>query len=165
MSDRVLRERRTAINDRLAKNETDLRSLRLRARCGAVRTGELVGTVYPPTPTSYNIVTSVTVPSGRWQAFGQCTVALTGATASEEQFVMSLLAYDAVTSEYIDDDAIFDNPSAFAWFSPTTTQAFQTMTTLGDLRYPESATVYLAVANINGSSFAVVEPRLRLLPV
>lgn len=165
VADRVLREQDRALAQRLAALETKVRALSLRTWQGAVRSSPQLESVTPPSPTSYSVMVSVTVPAGRWIVLATAAAGPVGDLVNPEQIVFSVFAYDAETNEILSDDQ-FDNPSGYMyWRGGDVPPSIQSVSLVNDVTYDADILVVFAAGNIGGAPFVVSEPRLRLLPV
>jgi hypothetical protein len=165
MSDRVVREQRLALEQRLAHTEGKLRAVALRAWPGAVRSDASFTSYVPETPSLLTPLVAFNIPAGRWIALGSVTFIPTPPYA-DSQFQIFLSVVDAVTGAS-PTNPLSDLPPCDVTFAasgayPTPSQ---TGTIIGDVVADEAATVTLSSVSNSDTPYTASLARLRMMPV
>lgn len=166
MSDRNLRERERALQQRLATSEGRIRALGLRAWPGAMRSakGEYRIDIAAGPPTAY-VLTTVDIPAGRWYATGRASISSSTVAAVPDIFALQI-AVNSLVDGVLN---LLDVDTTVAYTTMPATPAAevqnQTLNAEGDIILDTPARVALAINDYFSRDFSVFSPRLRLLPV
>jgi hypothetical protein len=165
MADRNLREQGHAFQQRFGSIESKQRAMALRAWPGAVRSEKSISTFVPSDLAANQVVSTLSIPSGRWLVHAQGTVGTTDIDTDSAQYIIGLYAWDAEGNQYPDNT--FDLPTAYLYLpaNPTGEAQYSTVSIMGDVISDEVLTIGMAIQGTAARFYNFIRPRLRCLPV
>lgn len=163
MTDRRVREQQHALPQRLARTEAEVRALRLRTYPGAVRSGRMDNYKPQMSATPAPLI-HLSIPAGRWIAFGSVTITPT-VPFGDALFTVSLAVTDPSTGVAAGPSS--DLPETYVYIPPVASFGFpyQTAQVIGDVVVDEAAIVTLFSVSNTGTAYSAANARLRMLPV